>query len=85
MYKSIMLPEELIGQSIDDLREYIISDWSEKYPHKCGMFLLDSEDKSKGKLVTQSSAKAYFFFLSRKKSMYDDDPDIIIVKGEPTN
>ena len=85
MYKSIKLPEELAGQSIDDLREYIVSDWSNKYPHKCGMFLLDSQDKNKGKLIAQSGAKAYSFFLSRKKSMYDDDPDIIIVKGEPNN
>ena len=76
MYKNIPLPEG-VTKSIDELTEYDIQAWLDKYPNKCGLFLLNEENHSKGKLIAQSSVRAYKHFLLR----YPDETSVIAVKG----
>ena len=80
MYKDIQLPE-YESRSIDELSEYVINDWLKKYPNKTGIFLLNSENPCKGKLIAQSSVRAFRQFMSIHRDVYDNDPDIIVVKG----
>ena len=58
MYKNIRLPE-YETKTIDELSEYVIKDWLKRYPNKSGLFLLNSEDKTKGKLIIQTAARSY--------------------------
>ncbi len=80
MYKNIQLPE-YETKTIDELSEYVINDWLKKYPNKTGIFLLNSEDPCKGKLIAQSSVRAFRQFASIHRDTYDNDPDIVVVKG----
>lgn len=80
MYKNIQLPE-YETKTIDELSEYVINDWLKKYPNKSGLFLLNSEDKTKGKLIIQTAARAYKKMESLHKNFYNSDCDIVAVKG----
>ena len=81
MYKNITLPEG-VTKSIDELTEYDIQAWLDKYPNKSGIFLVNQKDPSKGKLIIQSAAKAYEQLLSKKNMFYSDEDSVIVVKGK---